>query len=269
MSAAEQLRIVVLLRRLQERPGKASSDQILGRCEGAALAASLYLADELNAHVTAVAVGPAQRENRVLAMALRAGCHKAIRVDAPAVDTIDYLGIATMIAPAIDKDTYHLVLCGDRTQDELQGAVGPAVAELLEIAHLPGIVGLHVEDGIVVARQRGDDCFHTYRCEWPSLLCIAGFKAPPKSAVQALLEEMDETEEEPDEGELPTRGRTVSVRSGALEELRLDRLDIDDEELEHRATLVGSAREAYHGPRATIVKTSSDLIRRLEDDRLL
>jgi len=269
MSDGEQIKVVVLLRRLLDKPGSIATDQILGRCEGAALAASLYLAEELDAHVTAIAVGPAKRENRVLAMALRAGCHEAIRVDASEVDELDYLGVATVIAEAIKPNGFDLVLCGDRAQDELQAAVGPAVAELLEVAHLPGVVGLHVEDGLVVARQRDDDCFHTYRCGMSSLLCVAAFKPPPKSAVQSLLEELDEPGEEPDKHEESSEHRVVSVNSGALSEVRLDRLDVDEDALKRRDGLGGVPRPAHHGAHATIVTSSTDLVSRLEDDRLL
>lgn len=266
----DQLQIVVLLRRLCAQPGAVHREQILGRCEGAALAASLHLASELNAQVTAIAVGPAKREDRVLAMALRAGCHRAFRVDLGDAAEVDYLGLASALVPAIERDRYDLVLCGERSQDELQGAVGPAVAELLDIDHLSGVVGVHVEEGLVIARQRGDGCFHTYRCALPALLAISAFRPPPRSAVQAVLEDLGESPEEdarPAERE-PATG-PVSVRSGTIEALRLEQLGLDAGELAHRATMVGRSRPARSGPNAMMAASPRELIARLEDDRLL
>lgn len=270
MSAGERLELAVLLRRLGASTSDADTEQILGRCEGATLAASLYLAEVLDAQVTALSVGPANRENRVLAMALRAGCHRAVRIDAPGTDQMDYLSVAQVLARAVDRDRddFDLVLCGDRAQDELLGAVGPAVAELLGIAHLRRVTGVRVEEGLVVARQRGDDCFHTYRCGFPSLLCISEFEPPPKSAVQQMLEELGELpdDEADDDGKT---GRTVTRRGGALEELRADQLELDARALRRRRRLTGTAHAAHRGAHATMAQTSAELIRLLQDDRLI
>lgn len=268
MSAGEQLELAVLLRRLRVRPDEVDGEQILGRCEGATLAASLYLAEVLKARVTAFAVGPASRENRVLAMALRAGCHRAVRIDAPGVDHMDYLSVAQVLARAIDRDDFDLVMCGDRAQDELSGAVGPAVAELLGLSHLRGVTSVHVEEGLIVARQRGDDCFHTYRCAYPSLLCISQFKPPPKSAVQQMLEELGEVPDDDDEHH-EARGPTVAVRGGALEELRVDQLELDARALRRRRRLAGKPHVAHRGAHATMAQTPADLVRMLQDDRLI
>ena len=40
---------------------------------------------------------------------------------------VDYLGTARVLAATARHLQHDLVVCGDRSQDELQGAMGPAV----------------------------------------------------------------------------------------------------------------------------------------------
>ena len=100
------LQIAVLLRRLLDAPNRPSEFEVLGQCERATLAAALKLSLELDAEVTAIAVGDARMENRVMAIALRAGCHRAVRIYGDTLGDVDVVGTARVIAAAVKEATY-------------------------------------------------------------------------------------------------------------------------------------------------------------------
>src|SRR5205085_5373657 len=137
--------VAILLRRALARPGQSDEHEVLGPCERGALVAGLRMAAALGDDAIAIAAGPARREDRVLAMALRAGANRAVRLGADGIDDLDYLGLAEALAATVRSVGADLVTCGDRSIDERTGAIGPALAELLGFAHVTGVVSLTVD----------------------------------------------------------------------------------------------------------------------------
>ncbi len=78
--ASKPIHIVALIRRLIQSPGKVAKAQVLGPCERATLAAGYALREALGGTLTVLSLGPANREDRVLAITLRGGCDRAIRL---------------------------------------------------------------------------------------------------------------------------------------------------------------------------------------------
>lgn len=246
MSGTADLGIAVLLRRLRDRPNASSRSQVLGRCERAALAAALAIKADLGGSLTAIAVGPSRREDRVLAVALRAGCDAAVRVWDGGLEALDYLGRATVLAAAVRKVGATVVLCGDRSQDELDGAIGPSVAELLSYAHVTSVVDVRPEAGALEVSHRGDGVVHLLQCRPPVVLCVLRHERPFES------------------------GERGAGRGGAIEEHDLAGLGIDAPALLRRERAAGRTGPVRDGKRnAAIVATPAELVARLAGDRLL
>lgn len=239
-------RIVVLLRRLRREPAQVSEEEVLGRCERAALTAALTLRGELDGEVTAVAVGPSNREDRVLAMALRAGCDNAVRVHDSQLEDLDYLGYANVLSATLLKLGFDVVVCGNRSQDELLGATGPALAGLLDVPHLNNLVDVRGEGGELICLRRAGGSIHEYRCALPFVACVAAFPAVRRPA---------------DSGYTVTRG--------GITELGLEQVSIDARTLQYRKRFIGHARASRTGSNATLIASPSDLLARLERDQLL
>ncbi len=242
---SESPRILLMLRRLRADPGHVNEDEVLGRCERAALATALQLRAELDGSVTAIAVGP-RREDRVLAMALRAGCDHAVRAHDSVLDKVDYLATAQVLAATATHVGFDLIICGDRSQDELHGATGPAVAELLGLPNVGSVVETRADAATVIVSQRAATKLHQLRCNLPCLLCVAAF-----------------TKTSSDENP------STSPRGGNIEQLYLADLGIDARELSHRRQFLGSARAVRPGCNATMLNSASELVARLTDDHLL
>jgi electron transfer flavoprotein beta subunit len=237
---------LLFLRRHRADPEHACEEEVIGRCERAALATALRLRRQLGGALTAISVGP-RREDRVLAMALRAGCDHAARAHDPLLDGVDYLGVARVLAAAARRLSFDLVVCGDRSQDELQGALGPAVADLLDVPHLTGLVDVQADGGALVLRQRSGSQLHTFRGRPPLVLCVAAYR--------------------PAAGDEPPGGH--GARAGAIEHLDLAELGIDGRELSHRRQFLGQPRAARPGCNATLVNSGGELVSALVSDHLL
>jgi electron transfer flavoprotein beta subunit len=174
--AADKPGIVVLVRGLLSGPGTRAAAP-LAAAEAAAITAGVALGAARGTPVIAIAAGAAQIHDRALAVALAAGCARAIRIEAPIADELDYLGLAQILAQAARKVDAGVILCGDRSGDEATGAVGPAVAELIDAAHLTGVDGVEAEGARVIARRDPD----RFRIAPPAVLAIvapAGDAAP-------------------------------------------------------------------------------------------
>jgi electron transfer flavoprotein beta subunit len=241
MSNRTQLRVAVLLRRPRGPSRRARSPDLIGRCERSALAAALSLKLQAAGVVTAIAVGAPRVEQRILELALRAGCDRAVEVLYPGADAVDYLGAARVIAAVLRRNPVDVVVCGARSQDDAVGAVGPAVAELLDIPHLAGLVDLEVACEALVATQRSDGQLHRFRCNLPLVACVETFDR---------------------------KGRAAPIPGAIVESIPLDDLDLRAAEISVRSDFVGAARAA-RARTATIVSGASELMSRLAADDLL
>jgi len=258
--------IVVLLRRLQPRPGAPGDESdVLGRCEGGALSAALDAGVHLQAPVIAVAVGPARREDRVLAMALRAGCARAVRVDDADLGDVDYLGLATVLAAAIKRLGARMVVCGDRSGDEASGAIGPAIAELLEWIHVTSVRRVDVDGDALVVTRPGDAVVQRLRISAQAVLCVT---APP-----AIAAPVEPPPEAPDDEETDKKRRKARVRTRtpvpSIDELDLADLGIDPRAVAPRRSSAGRLRQVRARGGPTLATSPSELVARLREDRLL
>ncbi len=233
------MKVVVLMRRRRDRPDAPAGEALLGRCDDAALQTALALRGG-DGRVTAVAAGASEREDVVLADALRAGADHALRVHDPGLAFIDYFEIARVLAAAAKKVGFDVILCGERSEDEAQGAVGPAVAEVLGIPHLTGALVV-VGDGktaLVTRRDRGT--VRTLRVPLPAVITVARFAGERAPAIG---------------------------RDGALEATDLQGVGLQAAELRHRDRCVGRAQALRTG-QATMVG-AAELVETLKAERLV
>jgi electron transfer flavoprotein alpha/beta subunit len=258
--AREPSGVAVFLRRLQSRPGVNAEDEVLGLCERGALTTALAIAGPLGMAVTAIAVGPARREDRVLAMALRAGCDRALRISDDNLDELDYLGLAQVLAAGARHVDARVVVCGDRSQDEHTGAIGPAVAELLGAAHVTQVILVEVEDGALLVERAGDGSHQRFRVAPPAVLCV---RPPPvTTGARPLPEDISDDDAR-------TRRAAALIRVPMIEEIDLARLGVDRAALQHRRAPAGRLRPVRSRRRAQVSATPADLVARLRSDQLI
>jgi hypothetical protein len=206
----------------------------LGTCEREALRAALAAGADLGLPVVAIAASSLGAREPALVIALRAGCARAISVDLEPAE-VDYRALARGLAGAVGAAGPRLVLAGDQSETSRRGAVGPAIAEMLGLPHLSGVLAVDVVDAELRCRANLDGERRWFAVKLPALLCVraAGRPAPPPRRAPGAVVEHHEA------GEIGPRasgGRAVSVppRGGAA-----------------------------------IAESAADLVRRLREDHLL
>ncbi|MBC8284331.1 MAG: electron transfer flavoprotein subunit beta/FixA family protein [Nitrospinae bacterium] len=82
--------------------------------------------------ITVFSLGP-DSVKETLKRALAMGADRAIHISDPLFEGLDHSQVAKILASAISKETFDLVLCGRQAVDDDMAQMGPALAVLLEI----------------------------------------------------------------------------------------------------------------------------------------
>ncbi|MGA2205701.1 MAG: electron transfer flavoprotein subunit beta/FixA family protein [Terracidiphilus sp.] len=137
-----------------------------------ALEEALLLKEKNGGEVIVLSVGP-ERVASVLREALAKGADRAIHVVCDDPVDRDALGVARLLAAAIQHENPDLVLTGLQSEDLGLGQTGVMVAELLGLPHATLI--LHVErtgDGINVKRELEEGWFQQIELPLPAVLTV-------------------------------------------------------------------------------------------------
>jgi electron transfer flavoprotein beta subunit len=141
--------------------------------------------------VVALTLGP-DKAAEALRVALAMGCDSGIHVNDPAFESHNELFAAHVIAEAVKEDEqgFDLVLCGKYNIDLDAGAVGPAVAEFLDVPHVGAVVGLEITDDgkHLTARRRIEGAEEVVECDLPAVLTLEkGFVEPRYPSLPNLM----------------------------------------------------------------------------------
>jgi electron transfer flavoprotein beta subunit len=117
-----------------------------------AIEEAVLLKEQLGGTVTAITVGPGESEE-VLRHCVALGADNAIRIDDPALAGGDVYATSAVLAAAIKKIPFDLVLTGMMASDDGDGQIGGNVAQLLGISHATQATGLEADERIVHVRR--------------------------------------------------------------------------------------------------------------------
>ena len=125
--------------------------------------------------VVALTLGP-DKAAEALRVALAMGADSGIHLNDAKFESMNELFAAYVMSEAIKKEEqpFDLILCGKFTIDLDAGAVGPALAEFLDLPHVGAVTGLDVsEDGKCFnARRRIEGGEEVVECDLPAVLTI-------------------------------------------------------------------------------------------------
>lgn len=116
--------------------------------------------------ITVANVGRAETE-ATLRKALAIGADKALRIDA---DPADAFTVAALLAPHCRE--YDLIFAGVEASDYNGNAVGPMLAEMLDIPSIAGVSGFNVENGKPVFAREIDGGSQTVLTPVPVLAIV-------------------------------------------------------------------------------------------------
>lgn len=140
--------------------------------------------------IIAISLGPPAAE-KALRDCLARGADRAVRVWDEALEQWNPHITALVLAKAIRREKYDLILCGAASADEGSGQVGPAIAEILGLPQASGIVSLELSpDGrkAKVRRKLGRGEQEIVECSLPALFTVEAMSTPRYPSLPAYME---------------------------------------------------------------------------------
>lgn len=143
------------------------------------LEAALCLRDAAGGTVSVVSMGPPQAD-AVLREALAMGADEAYLLSAREFGGSDTYATATIIAAALRKIGFDLVITGREAIDGNTAQVGPQIAEQLHIPQVCYAEELSVDGDSVIVKRQFEDCSHVLKVKTPCLITALGEMAEPR-----------------------------------------------------------------------------------------
>ncbi|MET9480790.1 electron transfer flavoprotein subunit beta/FixA family protein [Streptomyces sp. NPDC006638] len=179
-------------------------DGLLSELDEYAVEQALQIAGEADdAEVTVLTVGPEDAKD-ALRKALSMGADKAVHVEDDALHGTDVLGTSLVLARAIEKTGYDLVVCGMASTDGTMGVLPAILAERLGVPQVTLLSEVSVGGGQVKGRRDGDTASELLEASLPAVVSVTdqsgearypsfkGIMAAKKKPVQSFdLEDLD------------------------------------------------------------------------------
>ncbi|MFD6369341.1 electron transfer flavoprotein subunit beta/FixA family protein [Streptomyces roseolus] len=214
-------------------------DGLLSELDEYAVEQALQIAEEADdAEVTVLTVGPEDARD-ALRKALSMGADKAVHVDDESIHGSDVMATSLVLAKAIEKTGYDLVIAGMASTDGTMGVLPAILAERLGVPQLTLLSEVKVEGGRVTGRRDTDSATEQVEASLPALVSVTDRSG---------------------EARYPSFKGIMAAKKKPVEELELSDLDIEADEvgLEGAWTAVDSAAQRPARAVGTVVKDEGD-----------
>jgi electron transfer flavoprotein beta subunit len=194
----------------------------------------------------ALALLPPDEARPLLQAARHAGAVQAIHMWDAALESVDYLGVATALAAIVRATARDLAATAILAGDRGRSAVGPALAERLQLPLLAQVIGVERDGERLLARRRFRGVLKLYAVTPPAVVCL-------------LLDEAAST---------PAPGESKAEPKPEVESWTLERVGLTAAELIYRRRFLPHLSPGpEHKPRR--LKDVRALLERLRADGLV
>ena len=121
--------------------------------------------------ITVLTVGPEDAKD-ALRKALSMGADKAIHVEDDDLHGTDAIGTSLVLAKAVEKAGYDLVISGMASTDGTMGVVPALLAERLGVPQVTLLSEVSVEGGVVRGRRDGDAATEQLEAALPAVVSV-------------------------------------------------------------------------------------------------
>ncbi|AOR35901.1 electron transfer flavoprotein subunit beta [Streptomyces fodineus] len=217
-------------------------DGLLSELDEYAVEQALQIAENYDgdgdAEVTVLTIGPEDAKD-ALRKALSMGADKAIHVEDDDLHGTDAIGTSLVLAKAIEKAGFDLVVSGMASTDGTMGVVPALVAERLGVPQVTLLSEVSVEDGVVKGRRDGDAASEQLEAQLPAIVSVT---------------------DQSGEARYPSFKGIMAAKKKPVESWDLSDLDIEAEEvgLDGAFTKVEAANERPARTAGTIVKDEGE-----------
>ncbi len=194
------------------------NEQVLDDTDRYGVEMGLQLAQAKEGSVTLVSMGPAGSMQGIR-QALAMGAAKAVIVDDDGLKGSDALVTARVLAAAIAREGFDLVIAGTESTDGYSGVVPQMVAELLDVPALTYATHIEAEEGTVTIHRQTASGYEVVKASLPAVVTVtAGVVEPRYPTFKGIMEAKKKPVETPTLAELgvePAVGQVVSAISEA------------------------------------------------------
>ena len=152
---------------------------IINHDDKAGLETALRLREQAGGTVTVVCMGPPQADV-ALREALAMGADEAYLLSAREFGGSDTYATATIIATALKKIGFDLVITGRQAIDGDTAQVGPQIAEQLGVPQVSYAEELEAENGALIVKRQFEDQAHMLKVKMPCLVTALSELAEPR-----------------------------------------------------------------------------------------
>jgi electron transfer flavoprotein beta subunit len=214
-------------------------DGLLSELDEYAVEQALQIAENADdAEVTVLTIGPEDAKD-ALRKALSMGADKGIHVEDDDLHGTDAIGTSLVLAKAVEKAGYDLVVSGMASTDGTMGVVPALVAERLGVPQVTLLSEVSVEGGVVTGRRDGDTASEQLQASLPAVVSVT---------------------DQSGEARYPSFKGIMAAKKKPVESWDLSDLGIEAEEvgLEGAYTTVETAAERPARTAGTIVKDEGE-----------
>ncbi|MCL1982385.1 MAG: electron transfer flavoprotein subunit beta/FixA family protein [Clostridiales bacterium] len=141
--------------------------------------AALRIKEETGGSVAVVSMGPPQADF-ALREALAMGCDEAYLITAKEFAGSDTFATAKILAGALGKIGFDLIITGRQAIDGDTAQVGPQIAENLNIPQVSYVEDIEVNGCALTVKRQFEDRYHILEVKTPCLLTALSELAPPR-----------------------------------------------------------------------------------------
>jgi electron transfer flavoprotein beta subunit len=163
----------------------------INECDDYALEEAVQIKEKYGGRVIAITVGPEESDS-TLRKCLARGADEAIRLTDPKFEGSDAYVIAGILASIIQRIPFDLILTGTLASDDGYSAVGPILAEKLNVTHATMIKKVELTDGAArVHRELEESLEEIAEVRLPAVLSIqTGINVPRYVSIMSIRKAM-------------------------------------------------------------------------------
>ncbi len=125
-----------------------------------------------DAEITIVTLGP-ESANRSVDRALAQGGDQSVHIADEAAAGSDLLGTARILAAALKRGNYDLILLGQQAADSESYVMAGLVAELLELPCVTQAASIELADGAVTVKRQVETGYDTVKAATPCVVSVS------------------------------------------------------------------------------------------------
>jgi len=192
------------------------TDQVLDDTDRYGVEMGLQLAEQTEGTVTLISMGPSGNLQGIR-QALAMGADKAVVVDDASLQGSDSLATAGVLAAAIKREGFDLVIAGTESTDGYAGILPQQLAELLEVPALTFAKQVAVEGDTVKIERQTQTGYDEVESPSPALVSVtAGAVEPRYPTFKGIMQAKSKPVDTVTAGDLgvdvATKQKIVSIR---------------------------------------------------------